>query len=265
MQHGRERDEGISRRADDSAAPTTPGDDRESAEKEADEDTAAEALERRRDDQKLLEHLVAENFTGLRWHRFATEMVRYGVSVMIAKMRTGEIFVLCRQKRRGIGNSAPEKWTHQDHVDLANETVTRALRKFKANALAGKGWTIDGGANLATYFVGGCFLEFPNVYRAWKKEYNERAFYPDPTSQEELETPTIQSPEDAWLLRSSIDEGIERLPDDRTRIAVVASDLGFTHEEITDLIEAKLGVKISVGTVKQILYRHRKRRGGAES
>jgi hypothetical protein len=62
-----------------------------------------------------------------------------------------------------------------------------------------------------------------------------------------------------------IDEGIEGLPDDRTRIAVVASALGFTHEEIVELIKARIGVKVSVGTVKQLLHRHRKRRGGVES
>ncbi|WP_206796263.1 sigma-70 family RNA polymerase sigma factor [Amycolatopsis sp. MtRt-6] len=265
MQYGGKRDDGIRRRADRDFTPTTSPDDGESvalAAEDAAHQAEAESRERRRNDQKLLDHLAAANFSGPSWEHVATQLASYGVTVMKAWMGSGEIFARCREKGRALG-PMPNWWGRDDHVDLANDTVTSALRTFKANQMAGQGWAVDGGANLNTYFIGTCILAFPNVYRAWLKEHNTKAAERREAAVGRTPDTIIQSPEDMWLLRSTIDEAIRNLPDRRTQIAVVASAFGYKLDEIAELISAEVGSKVTVGMVKQLLHRHRKRQGGA--
>jgi hypothetical protein len=58
-----------------------------------------------------------------------------------------------------------------DRQELAMEVVARALVFFREHALVAGKWTPTGGANITTFFAGACIAVFPNVCRAWLKEY----------------------------------------------------------------------------------------------
>ena len=53
--------------------------------------------------------------------------------------------------------------------------VADALVYFREHALVQGGWSPTGGASLTTFFVGACVQVFPNVFRAWVKEHQDRA------------------------------------------------------------------------------------------
>ncbi|MGW5703879.1 RNA polymerase sigma factor [Amycolatopsis japonica] len=254
------------------APPITANDERELAEFEAEKDElrrAAESLERRRYDQQLYAALSAEGFDGHGWRRFADELARYGHAVLVAWQRTGAIFAQCQLKGRPLG-AVPATWTEQDRIDLASDVVVSAINLFRQKAKAGQGWTFSGGASLRTYFIGACVLAYPTIYRAWKaRRDNEISHHAlgFPSDLEGVGKPvhqTFANPSDAAARHDEIARGLDGLLDERTRVAVMASALGYSNEEIAGLLTELLpqdeqSSEVSVGTVKQILHRHRRR------
>jgi DNA-directed RNA polymerase specialized sigma24 family protein len=230
---------------------------------------AADCLERRRHDQKLRDELAAEDFNGPLWRGFAEELVRYGHAVLLAWQRSGAIFVQCRRKHRSIGQ-VPWGWTDQDRIDLATETVARAITTFRKKALMGGGWTFEGGASLKTYFVGACVLAYPSIYRRWKTEHKammNQVFIGTAGELDGIGQAVLQSigdPAEATMRRSEITKGLADLPDDRTRVAVMASVMGYTITEIAEIL-SDTGAEVTEGAVKQILHRHRRRTKGGET
>jgi len=228
----------------------------------------AESLERRRHDQQLYAALAAEGFDGLGWRRFAEELARYGHAVLVVWQRTGAIFTQCQKKGRPLG-AIPATWTEEDRIDLASDVVVKAINLFREKAKAGQGWTFEGGASLRTYFIGTCVLAYPTIYRAWKTQRDSEVPHYVRGYSADLESlvrphPLFNDPGDTAARHDQIMRGLSGLLDDRTRVAVMASALGYTNEEIAALLTELLpqedtASEISVGTVKQILHRHRRR------
>jgi DNA-directed RNA polymerase specialized sigma24 family protein len=256
---------------DDALATPTTDDERDLAELEAEDDglrRAAESVERRRHDQQLLAALAAEGFEGARWRRFAEELARYGHAVLMAWQRTGAIFAQCKKKGRPLG-PIPTSWSDQDRIDLATDVVVRAIKLFHSKGLVGGGWTVDGGASLRTFFIGACVLVYPTIYRAWEKQHeNEMHQHRLEVSGdvEDLGKPVRQlvDPADLTVQHDEIRRGLHGMLDDRTRVAVLAAGSGYSNEEIATLLTELLPpgsatAEVSVGTVKQILHRHRRR------
>lgn len=113
---------------------------------------AAESLECRQADLELCNDLALAGFRGPGWDRYAWELARYGYAVMMAWLRSGEMFSQCKAKGCNLG-SPPLEWTIDDRAGLANETVALAVNSFKQALIEGK-WTHDRGATLKTYFIG---------------------------------------------------------------------------------------------------------------
>lgn len=134
---------------------------------------AAESDTRRKRDLDLRDELAHEDFSGVGWDRYANELARYGIAVMVVWMRTGRIFVECARLFNAQGRKkfalppSPDDWTDEDRADVAAVLVTKALTTFKQKALRAGGWTYTGGASLSTYFIGSCTYEFPNAYTQW--------------------------------------------------------------------------------------------------
>jgi DNA-directed RNA polymerase specialized sigma24 family protein len=121
-------------------------------------------------DQKLVDVLREDDFQGPTWDRVADEWFRYGYATISGRVRTKQIFQDCRE--RGIpypsSSVSDSSWSAEDVHDLAIDTVVGALIRFREDLSAGR-WSKDGGALLTTFFIGLCILQFPNVYRAWRK------------------------------------------------------------------------------------------------
>lgn len=212
-------------------------------------------LERRLADRELRDQLAADKFTGPRYERFETELARYGISVLRGWMHSGFIFKVTAG--RGFALHPTEEELEELYRDsdareeLANMTVARALPRFREHALIDGGWRHDGGASIATYFVGSCVYVFPNEFRSrrrdrerwrWQDRWDSTVEYArDPA---ELATCGIINQEEV----SSVD--------DRKRAIVGLAAAGYTHEEIKELLGEK-----SVRAIEGVIYRWRTKEG----
>lgn len=214
----------------------------------------AETLE----DAALHRGLVAAGYDGAVWWRCARDLTRYGHAVVVAWLRTGEMFAQCRRKGCYPG-PPPLSWRQDDLHAVAEDTVSQAILDFRDRALAGGGWRPDGGASLKTYFVGRCVLAFPNAYRKWRAEQWHRqhlaasdSWAPGIAGVSSCE----QDPADLALRRLSLWEGFDGIPDERTKKAILLQEAGYRVEEIARALGEPTG-----NVIRGVLARQR-RRGG---
>jgi hypothetical protein len=197
---------------------------------------AAESLERRQADLEIRNDLALADFRGPGWDRYAWELARYGYAVMMAWLKTGEMFNQCTAKGCSLGSPTLE-WTIDDRAGLENETVALAVNNFKQQALIAGKWTYNGGAALKTYFIGACVFAFPNLYRKW---LTDRAALHHLTS---LEHDTVdrsispQDPAEMAVTQLHIREGFNNIPDNRTKSAVLLQEMGYTYTEIGEILQ----------------------------
>ena len=119
-------------------------------------------------DRELLEELAAAGFAGPVYEVFAGSLAAYGLAVLMAWMSNGEIVARCKAAGRPLpGDAVPAAWSRDDRLELATETVARALDFFFRQVLQAGRWDDCRGASLKTFLVGACVLEFPNVFRLW--------------------------------------------------------------------------------------------------
>ena len=261
--------------AEPPAPPSTPEDDPGllAAARDEAEQREAESVMRRKRDLDLRNELALEDFSGVGWDRFASELARYGIAVMVVWMRTGRIFVECarlfggarggKRKKKFALPQSPLDWTDEERADLAAVVVTKALTTFRQKALRGGGWTYAGGANLSSYFIGTCKYEFPNAYTEWIRE---RAAATKQNHAERSTDATVgpRDPATLTLQADQVRRALSLLYDDRTRIVVQLKASGYSHTEIAEALGENGFSGESDESVRGIWQRHRKRmhRGG---
>jgi len=249
--------DGVPGEADDPESWRGPGG--EEAGRSDDED--AERAQRLRGDAMLVEHLRRSGFRGPDYDRFAEGLVRYGRSVLMAWLATGEIFARCG--RRGFWLRRPARpLTHDDRESLATDTVVSALVDFRSRALIGGGWQPSGPATLTTYFAGGLPNHFPNVYRAWQRTTDkEAAELPVADVWQQVGTGYFdphRDPQEIVAQREAVLGELNGLDPVTARVLALAED-GYQHAEIAEL------VGVSARAVEGRLRRHRQaRKGGAQ-
>ncbi|NYD51769.1 DNA-directed RNA polymerase specialized sigma24 family protein [Actinomadura luteofluorescens] len=132
----------------------------------------AEQRRRRQGDVELIEALRATQFAGRIFDLFCAEYAEYGCNIMISLMRSGEIISRCARmpahRPRPLPISETPRWSEEDIREMADETVTLALKVFVERALRQGGWDPNGPASLRTYFVNCCILQYPNVFSRWR-------------------------------------------------------------------------------------------------
>ncbi|MFB4308627.1 hypothetical protein [Actinomadura sp. GTD37] len=135
---------------------------------------AVERARRRLADQRYVEEMEAEKFTGPATEIWKAEAAAYGLAVMMGWTRTGQIVQECKAKGRPIflAEFGPGRWSREDRLELAGETVSKALAYFINDVLAHGRWDHRKGASLKTFFIGACLFQFPNVYNAWARGQN---------------------------------------------------------------------------------------------
>ena len=226
-----------------------------------------ESLLRRLADQKLLQVLASDDFTGARYDRFVSELAAYGISVLRGWMHSGYIFKLAAARGR---NLHPTEWELERLVrdsdvreELANMTVALALPGFRERALLGGGWSVDGGASVPTYFMGACVHGFPNQFRTWSKyeQRHDQAAWQEGTLYPPVTEPT-RDPALIAIGNIRVLADLEGL-DERTAAVVALTVDGYSQDEIAEMLDLP-----SARAVEGILYRWREkaklamRRGG---
>jgi hypothetical protein len=217
-----------------------------------------ENLVRRMADQELLTRLAACDFAGPRYQRFEEELAAYGMSVLRGWMHSGYIFKLAAGRGFSMHPTEfelEELFRNSDaREELANMTVALALPRFKARALVGGGWRLDGGASLPTFFMGTCLYIFPNEFRKRRVDHKkwERAHYGEAINLDPhwVANP-VTNPAAIVTGKIRVREDLGRL-DERTRVIVALTLDGYSQEEIVELLGES-----SVRAVEGVLYRWR--------
>jgi DNA-directed RNA polymerase specialized sigma24 family protein len=215
-----------------------------------------ELLERRAADKELRDELASAEFTGPKYQMFQEELARYGMSVLSSWMYTGYIFqfTAARGFRLYPTEVELEDLHRQQEIrdELAGMTVAMALPRFRDRALAGGGWRPEGGASLATYFMGACVYVFPNEFR--KRRVQQEKW----RRQDSRDSAVDEDPGEMVNDPGVIVVGARRVCEDLARAssreaAIVALTIdGYSQEEIVEALG-----ETSTRAVEGALYRWR--------
>lgn len=208
-------------------------------------------------DRDLLDRLMWAGYGGREYERFADRLARYGYAV---------IHAWCL---KGLSRCADKGWTvpraritPDDAAELAAETVTIALVKFRETVLVPRKWDPAKGASLNTFFVGQCLLRFLNVYRRWHRETRPLHLAEDPVTDSSFERadrdPSLD-PEHRGVLRVEARDALEAIDDELDRAIAVFKADGRTNDEIAELCQ----VSLSVVKTRYHRLQQRKDRGDA--
>jgi hypothetical protein len=213
-----------------------------------------EDVDRRAQDQELVEQLRKVGFEGPEYDIFERELVGYGWAVLDAWLRHGQIFERCASIGRAINPTSRERdqlaASKEDREELSATVVGFVISNFRHIALAGGGWRPDGGASLSTYFVNRLVREFPNHFRAWQAQ-NRRW----EQSREVTHDRLVELPDPASIAaeRDVVLADLVRLRPREREVVALHYD-GYSHAEIVELTGA-----VSEKAVEGVLSRWRKK------
>ncbi|MEU9381302.1 hypothetical protein AB0D38_10015 [Streptomyces sp. NPDC048279] len=148
----------------------------------------------------------------------------------------------------------PATWTKEDLEEVVQDTVARAVVIFERDALRAGRWRTDGGASLATYFIGTCLFAFAEVYRrrfnSWRRQQAMETAVARESGQGDLPdvADTVVEHETVMAFLASTS------PDPRLRLVIYLHYEGHTHAEIA----ATLADGTTARAVEAMLYRYRK-------
>ncbi|GAA1343304.1 sigma-70 family RNA polymerase sigma factor [Saccharothrix algeriensis] len=240
---------------------------------DADEHAAAAVAERQarylrhEQDQLLYEEFVVAGFSGAKYEIFRGEMAAYALPVVRSWLRRGRIFDLTHRQGRPLRVTDHDRAGLEDvdeRIGLAHETVAMALVLFHRRAVAGTGWSLDGGAALTTFFVGACVAVFPGVFRAWQRTRN-RWDQVSGVRMDDVDPAALRTRDhaDRVVSRERVVAELQRMDPKVREVAEPIVWHGSSHEEVA----AELGV--TPRSVEARLYRfraeRRRRRRGGES
>lgn len=217
---------------------------------------AQERLERRLADRDLIDRLARSGFKGPEYDKLEDALTEYTLPVLRGWMYTAYIFKQTAKLGWPLHPTEDELdrlRTDSDlRGDLAVNTLLKALPFFREHALLNGNWSVEGGANLTTYFTGACTQMFPNVFRAGRRE-RRRLGQVLPTDDHFLDTAVPASGDparivvgDEWVLDVLTDLPL------KNRYVVELSQAGFTQIEIGEMLE------MTTGAVEGVMYRFRK-------
>jgi len=215
---------------------------------------AGAAVEVASEDAVLFARLAADGFAGPAYDYVCDRLARYGYQVLRAWIRSGDIFARCAEKKiKGLPPSAGwDEWADDEIDDLVQDTVVNALSKFRRDALAGRGWRPDGGANLTSYFTVTCLAAFSAVY---KRHRNARRRHAESVAAARRSRP-VQVPDVAEEVteQAAADERLSAIADPVLQSVVRLAAEGYSHREISIL----LADGTTARAVEGMLYRYRK-------
>ncbi|MFK4106707.1 hypothetical protein ACI2L1_43015 [Streptomyces sp. NPDC019531] len=215
-----------------------------------------ENLDRRMADQRMVRLLSEYGFAGVRYDRFAEVLARYGISVLRGWLYSGYVFRLVASRGFDLKPHERELEDLERDSDLREElatmTVARALPLFRQRALVEAGWRADGGASIATYFMGACAYEFPNEYR--RHRVQQRRWHHGQIAEEisYAGSSAVRGIAEEVLGNLRVLEELRAIDDPRTRATVALTIDGYSQEEIQQLLDSA-----SIRAIEGLLYRWR--------
>ena len=183
------------------------------------------------------------------WEPVAEALAEYGWAVMKGWLFNRAIFREVAKAGAPV-EECPHEWLDEDTVGgLASETVAKALHEFKRVLQQGR-WDATRGASLATYFIGQCKFQFPNIYRKWltaEKEYRRNSTPWDPAVHDRPWSDPAAQP-------SRGEEILTRMSPKAARVFQLKVD-GYTYQEIAEMVPEMKNAK----AVENLVNRERAR------
>ena len=214
----------------------------------------ADSVDRMAGDIDLATAMALAGFTGPLWEHFANEVAKYGYAVIASWLGRGMIFERCRSKGFGALPSLGRVFTEDEIVELANETVAKALHHFRVDVLMKRRWDPTKGATLRTFFIGQCLIRFPNIYRRWHAgEMRNRMDLTEEFDVDEHFVEELGQPERRAVASVVASGAMATVKDPRVRKAMHMTADGWPQAEIARV----LGV--SVKSVERMLANERAR------
>ena len=163
----------------------------------------------------------------------AIELVAYSWPVFCAWLRTGLIYRKCAELGCPVVREHPQAVLTADDVsELANEVLGEALVRLREQASSGSGWDADGPASLASYFLNGCALRFPGVFRRHlTRTRNQHLTTLMDHDDIPVHTMTTASAEDFVLAELALQDRLDDMPP-AIRLIVLGHLDGYSHAEI---------------------------------
>ena len=213
-----------------------------------------EAILRRLGDRDLIRALALDNFEGVAYREWQEMQARYGLSVMGAWLYSGQVFRLVKGRGLGISCSPAQRRVLRESADerqdIAGEVVARTFAPFRERALIKGGWTVEGGASLATYFMGATLYQVPNVYRAWERDLALRLSAPIGDVTDRPATARHENPELTVTDREAFEEILARFKPHIAEILYLRAT-GYQLAEIAEITGK------SVRAIEGIIHRAR--------
>jgi hypothetical protein len=202
---------------------------------------AREWLERRLADRDLIDWLARAGFAGYEYDKLQDALAAYALPVLRAWMYTGYVFTLTAKRGWPLHPTESEldrlRSDSELRGDLATFTVAKALPLFREHALLNGNWSVEGGANLTTYFTGACTQTFPNEFRSRRREV-ERMGQVFLEENHKLDTRGAASDDPGRIIASDLwvlDELAKLTPTQRAVVELTLAD--YLQIEIGEILE----------------------------
>ncbi len=180
-------------------------------------------------EEELWQALCDARFDGRIWGLVATELARHGIPVLGYLIRFGQIFERTKDLGRPVDRG---RLRNDDEIPgLVHLVLAAALKLFRENAAAGKGWNPQGGTSMASFFIGTCVLVFANAYRWWSPDHDPRQVPVEIMEDVEAPEPPISSEEVRRLIKE-----LTGCTDEEICTIVQMKVDGFTIKEISDAL-----------------------------
>lgn len=192
-----------------------------------------EHLDRLAGDAALVAALRERGFAGPEYDYVQDEFIRYGVAVLAGWMRRGSIASMCAQKRlRGVPAEVERQFDYDTALELAGESVARAVDPFREKVLLPGKWDPSRGAALKTFFIGQCLIQFVNVAKAWVR-HELPVFERDVELEPEQDlTEQARAVEDDVIRDRMAHSALAAVARPEARRALVLQAMGFTVPDI---------------------------------
>lgn len=181
-------------------------------------------------DEHMVQAILDEGL-GRRRHKYLeTELIKYAAPVLKYLIYSRRIAIKCHRFGRTIDESFDlQTFNSYDVDDFIQEMMTNELPLFTKAVFVDRRWSPSGGASLKTYFVNGCVLQFPDIFRKWRrgqKRYPAWGLSPDLG-------PPPRAPDPATSVANSdqVIRLLDKIPDQPLREVLVRRAVGYPAGE----------------------------------
>jgi DNA-directed RNA polymerase specialized sigma24 family protein len=212
-------------------------------------------------DQLVVKAIIEEGLNGPRHRELEEVLIRYAVPALRNLLAGGAIVGKAARLGRPLGGAAAWlDFTETDREEFARDMVADALPVFTKAVFEEQRWSPAGGASLKTYFVNGCTLQFPALYRKWKAQ--RRMVLPVGLQIGLSGDDPVLDPADVAVRRDEAARMLEMIPDPQIREYVALRADDHTAEEAAR--QVGLTLKAAEGRLARIRKKLRAERGSTK-